>query len=493
MVCASTWVWLVALAVSGCSVATSTGAGDCGCAHGSDGVPGEADTAADAIAASSDVTAGSPNRPTCDSRFVDLSADPTTLVPPPLEVTIAAHGGGGDVTSACAWQVGPASVCAPGSSPGHVRKVGDGTCTAVCTLPSGSCGAVDLLAAEQTVIYVVGGERIEASPVPGAAADAGRISRLRVHDARWDATVAWLPEFRIQPALAVRDRALYVLGGETGGDYSGAQFWDVFFPTCPEAIITPTQLKAEVGCRTVRRLDLATGLWDSPFQWPHPRVDLGWRQVGDQVYLLGGQRAKTITQPQHPEFLWLADLGQGKVTAPLLQVPQPIQEADAALEWPAMAVTQLGGVPLLFHARKTWFASVQGGLVEKDLGWPCTEKSPHAVFRFPGQADVLFVLGNGNPQGSLAQGAQECPKCPYDQKMPDGSTTPWCTPLRYRDKAWALGKPMPYAQVVEGPDALYALAPDATYVLHDPDGAWLPELPPMPYARFGAAAVAVRQ
>jgi hypothetical protein len=399
----------------------------------------------------------------CDSRFVDLGADPSTLVPLPLEVSIAASGGGSEVTSACAWQIGPADVCVPGSGPGRVRKVGDGTCTVVCTMPSGSCGAVDVVAAAQTVIYVVGGERTEASPPPGAAADAARISRLRVHDGQWDVQVAWLPEFRIQPALATRGNALYVLGGETGGDYSGAQFWDVFFPTCPEAVITPTQLKSEVGCRAVRRLDLATGLWDSPFSWPHPRVDLGWRQVGDQVFLLGGQRAKTITQPLHPEFLWLA------------------------LEWPAMAVTQLGGVPLLFHARKTWYASVQGGLVQKDLGWPCTEKSPHAVFRFPGQADVLFVLNNGNPEG------QDCPKCPYDKLLPDGTQAPWCAPLRYRDKGWALAKPMPYAQVVEGPDALYALAKDATYVLHDPDGDWLPELPPMPYARFGFAAVAVRQ
>lgn len=479
-------MWFISCALVACSGRDAGEADGCGCAVADGG--GEPDgQVGDAAEPSSDATATSVARPVCEVRFVDLSADHTTLVPLPVEVTVSAHGGGAVITSACNWLIGPANVCVSGSAPGHVRKVGDGTCTVVCATANGTCGALDLTALQQSVIYVVGGERTEFPAVPGAAADAARISRLRVADKQWDVDVAYLPEFRIQPAVAVRGKFLYILGGETGGDYSGAQFWDIFFPTCEEALITPTHLKNEVGCRAVRRLDLQTGQWDSPFSWVHPRVDLGWRQVGDQVFLLGGQRAKTLTTPASPELLWIADLAQGKVFAPELQVPQALQDANATFKWPAMVVTQLGGVPLLFHARKTWYASAAGGLVEKDLGWPCTEKSPHAAFRFPGQQDVLFVLNNGNPDG------KDCPKCPYDKVLADGTKAPWCAPLRYRDKQWTQAKPMPFAQVVEGADALYALAPDATYVLHDPDGDWLPELPPMPYARFGFAAVSVQQ
>lgn len=476
--------------LTACNETAAAPADACGClTTPTDG--GDADAGTTAVDADlpidvSSVAGGM--RPHCDNLFVDLSADHTTLVPPPLEVTVTATGSGSDVSAACTWQVGPAEVCVPGNGPGHVRKTGHGTCSVVCTTANGTCGALDLQGKAQTVIYVVGGDVAVVPAPPGAAADVARISRLRVGDGQWDVHVAYLPEFRVQPAVAILNDFIYVLGGQTGGDYTGAQFWDVFFATCEEAVITPLHLKREIGCRSVRRLDLRTGVWDSPFAWPHPRADLGWRQLGDKVYLFGGQSVETAGDTAVPELLWIADLALGAVTAPKLKIPQAFLDADATFHWPAILAGGLAGLPLVFHAGKTWLVSATGEVVvEKDIGWPCTEKSPHAVFRFPGATDDLFVLNNGNPKGA------NCPKCPYAQKLADGTTAPWCVPMRYHDKQWSHGKPMPFAPVIEGPDALYAFAPDATYRLATPDGAWLPVLPPLPYPRYGFAAVAVTQ
>ncbi|MSP92369.1 MAG: hypothetical protein EXR79_11290 [Myxococcales bacterium] len=461
---------------------------DCGCAAADTAVATDlAGAVLDAGRAPDAAPAALEATPTCSPAWLELAASPTALVPPPGEVTLTATVGGVDVSAACRWEVGPASVCQPGPVAGSVRRAGLGTCTAVCRLSGGKCGLATLRAVPQTVLYVVGGESPQFPPPSSAAAEAVRVQRFRTLDRQWDKAVAWLPEFRIQPVVAARGPWLYVLGGETGGDASTAEFWDVFFPTCAESIITPTQLKTEVGCRGVRRLDLRSGTWDTPFQWLHPRVDAGFAQDGDTLWVVGGQRAKTIVVPALPEVLHRIDLATGSVAPGAAPPPPGFEVNNPKLRWPRWDPIVRDGAPTVFAAHATWTLAPDGSAWLKDeLGWPCPENQPRAVFAFPGHDDV-FVLPSPQAEGPL------CPQCPQPVARPDGTLAEVCAPWRLRDGKWTAAEPMPYVQPIAAHDGLYALASDGVYRLATPTGSWQRVGPPLPAERFGAAAVAVEQ
>jgi hypothetical protein len=422
--------------------------------------------------------------PTCDLPWFAVQGSANALLPPPIELTVTALTAGAAVQAACTWEIGPANVCVPGNGPGRVRKVGDGRCSVVCRMSNGTCGAGSFEGRRQPVVYVVGGESPLFPPPKEAAAAAVRVQRLRTLDAEWDGEVAWLPEFRVHPALGVHGGQLYVLGGETGGDYAGAEFWDVFFPTCSEAIVTPTQLKQEIGCRAVRRLDLLTGTWDTPFQWPHPRSDAGFKRLGSQVFLIGGVRAKTITQPPLPELAHIVDLATGTALPTAASATQALVNANLQVKWPRWEPVNVGGEWLLFAGGKTWSLGIGfQTLAEKDTGWPCAENAPRAVFQLGGD---VFVLPSPKAKGETCQ-------CPEVKVLPDGTSTQWCKPWRLHAGTWSQEAEMPYVTVVEADDGVYALAGDATWRLQKPAGAWQPVAPPMPLERFGFAAVAVTQ
>ncbi len=425
--------------------------------------------------------------PHCDQPWIDLAADHTTLVPLPLEVTLTAHSGGQDLTAQCQWVVGPSAVCVTGKAPGSLKRVGPGSCTAVCSLQNGLCGQLTLQAKPQTVLYIVGGEVTAFPPPPTGAADAARIQRLRTADGTWDYTVGWLPEFRIQPVAGLWQGQLWVMGGQTGGSYQAMDYWDVFFPACAEAIITPTTIKQEVGCRSLRRFDLVSGQWDSPMAWPHPRVGAAGRQIGPHLFAAGGLRAKTVTAPPQPELWAVADLQGQVVQTPAPAVPPELASAFAKLPWPSLPMGELDGQPVILAAGKAWLGAADGSsIAEKDIGWPCPEALPQAVvMRDTAKGRELWVIPS-----SEAPVKAGCPKCPYEKPGPNGVLQQWCQPQRRVGQQWVAAPPTPYAPLVEGPDGLYALAADATWRLGQQDTQWKAIAPPMPYGRFGFAAVA---
>lgn len=428
--------------------------------------------------------------PTCASPFIDLATDSTRLLAPPLQTRITASGGGADITAMCHWTAGPSSVCRLGAAPGSVRAVGPGICTVVCALDNGACGQFSVESKPQTLLYVLGGEVTAFPPPPTGAADGARIQRLRTQDGQWDATVAFLPEFRVQPAAAIHAGQLWVFGGETGGAYQAAEYWDAFFPTCPEAIVTPTQIKAEIGCRAVRRLDLASGQWDSPGTWLHPRSGAGAAQFGSKLFLLGGHRAKTVTDPPLPELLAVADLAGNGVKPLAPAVPVELLNAFASLPWPALQGAVHNGQLLVFAAAKTWqFAADGGAVAAVDIGWPCPEATPRQVLaRHGAGGDELWVVA-----GEEAAANPACALCGVTRAGADGKPRPWCQPQRRVGEAWAAGIASPPGTWVSAEDGLYVLGDDATWRLAPAADQWQPIGPPLPYGRSGFAAVAVTQ
>lgn len=464
----------------------------CGCDASADSSPafGDAsstDTSKPTDSAETQAALPSDTTPHCDQPWIDLAADHTTLVPLPLEVTLTAHSGGQDLTAQCFWQVGPSAVCVPGKTPGSVRRVGLGSCTAMCALQNGLCGQVTLQAKAQTVLYILGGEVTAFPPPPTGAADAARIQRLRTADGTWDYTVGWLPEFRIQPVAGLWEGQLWVMGGETGGSYQAIDYWDVFFPTCAEAIITPTAIKQEVGCRSVRRFDLQSGQWDSPMAWQHPRVGASGRQIGERLFAVGGLRAKTVTAPLQPELWAMADLKNLAMHTPAPPVPPELFNTFAKLPWPALPVGELDGQPVILAAGKAWVGSADGSsIAEKDIGWPCPELLPRAVvMRNTAKGRELWVIPSAEAPVSA-----NCAKCPYEKPGANGQLQQWCQPQRRVGQQWVAAPPTPYAPLVEAPDGLYALAADATWRLGVQDAQWKVIAPPLPYGRFGFAAAA---
>ena len=449
---------------------------DCRCAA-------DASTPADAAP---DTTAPLPvaATPACTQPWVTLAAESSRLLAPPMQSVVHATSDGLDVDDLCAWSVGPSSVCVTGSAPNRIRRVGPGNCTAVCQLGNGLCGSVTLHGQKQTLLYVVGGEVNAFPPKPGSATDAARIQRLRTLDGAWDHTVAFLPEYRIGPALGTDASGIWVLGGQTGGDYKQVTYWDIFFPTCDEAIITPTQLKAEIGCRAVRRLDLLTGQWTSPLQWPHPRVDAQTLQVGHQLYLVGGQRAKTVTEPAVPELWAIADLDKHQLTTPAAPPPDTLVEALGPLQWAGSPAVQWQGQLLAFAGKATWqLDEATGQWQAHPLGWMCPEIAPRQVVRVP-NTDKLWVVAS---ETAAVTGA--CGPC----VAPSGGGKATCTPQQYDGKAWTAGPALPFGRLVPADDGLYLLGEAGSYKLAADGQAWQQIGPPMPYLRYGFAAVAVTQ
>ena len=421
--------------------------------------------------------------PSCASPWVVLTADASVLVAPPLQVTIHASSEGVDLDGQCEWQFGPSNVCKEGGASNRLRRTGHGICTAICKLSNGLCGSLALNSQRQDHVYIIGGEVTAFPPPATAASDAARIQRLRTIDGQWDTSVGYLPEFRIQPAVASDGSRLWVFGGETGGNYTAIDFWDVFFPACAEAILTPTQLKAEVGCRAVRRWDLATGKWTAPLQWPHPRVGAQTLQDGNRVYLLGGQRSKTVTEPKIPESFASVDLTSATLTTPPSGVPAEMIDGSAPLWWPGLPAALWQGELLACGATGSWrVEAATGKWTVADLGWPCAELAPSQVIRPPNRAELWVVPSEQLPSGGL------CAPC---RPVASGGA-PTCQPQRWDGTGWSAAPPMPYGRLVAAPDALYVLGEKATYRFNGVD-AWLAIAPPMPYGRFGFAAVAVSQ
>ncbi|MBM4344339.1 MAG: hypothetical protein FJ100_13300 [Deltaproteobacteria bacterium] len=462
--------------VAGCSAAPAPPTVDCGC------LAADASRSAWSDAAPADILATS-STPSCAEPWLELHSEHTALAAPPLLTQLHAVSAGETLDALCAWQAGPSNVCTLGDQRGTVRRVGLGACTVTCTMPSGLCGVRTFHVKPQTQIYIVGGEVTAFPPPPTGAADAARIQRFRSGDGAWETTVAYLPEFRIQPVVAYHGGALWVLGGETGGGYQAVEYWDVFFPTCDEALILPTQLKAEVGCRALRRLDLATGVWSSPWGWSHPRVGAIGRLQGDRLWLLGGLRAKTVTDPKDAELFGWVDLAKDQ-TVTMAKGPAPKALADAfkGLHWPGLPAAPYGKGLLLFAAKQTWRLLPGDAAPQvEDVGWPCPEAAPAQVVQRPG-SDETWVVASDEVSPTTA-----CPACE------PGNTGLQCRAQVWDGKMWSLGPPMPPGRLVEAPDGLYLLAEAGTFVLTHGAAAWKTAGPPMPYGRFGYSAVAVVQ
>ncbi len=421
--------------------------------------------------------------PTCAEPWLELHSDHTALAAPPLLTQLHAVSAGETLDSLCAWQAGPSDVCTLGDQRGTVRRVGLGACTVTCTMPSGLCGVRTFQVKPQTHLYIVGGEVTAFPPPPTGAADAARIQRFRANDGAWDTTVGYLPEYRIQPVVAAQGGALWVFGGETGGGYQAVEYWDVFFPTCDEALILPTQLKAEVGCRAVRRFDLTNASWSSPFGWSHPRVGAIGRQSGDQLWLLGGLRAKTVSDPKVAELFGVVDLAKDHTVAmSSAAAPKAMTDAFKGLLWPGLPAATYGKGLLLFAAKKTWrLMPGETAPQDEDIDWPCPEATPAQVINRPGTSD-LWVVASEEVSPTTA-----CPACE------PGNTGLQCRAQVWNGKGWSLGPPMPPGRLVEAPDGLYLLAESGTFVLPNGADAWKTAGPPMPYGRFGFSAVAVVQ
>ncbi len=467
---------LLAGAAVACSSAAPTASVDCGCATPDVAAADNRDTAGQ------DTLAGTPT-PTCAEPWLELHSDHTALAAPPLHTQLHAVSAGETLDNLCNWQAGPSDVCVLGDQRGTVRRVGLGACTVTCAMPSGLCGTRTFHVKPQTHLYIVGGEVAAFPPPPTGAADAARIQRFRAAEGAWDTTVAYLPEYRIQPVATAHGGALWVLGGETGGGYQAIEYWDVFFPTCDEALILPTQLKAEVGCRGLRKLNLATGVWSTPFAWSHPRVGAIGRLQGDRLWLLGGLRAKTVTDPKVSELFGFVDLAHDQtVTMTQGSAPKALTEAFKGLLWPGLPAAQYGTGLLVFAAKRTWrLVPGEATPQEQEVGWPCPEAAPAQVLNRPG-SDELWVVASSDVSPTAA-----CPACE------PGNIGLQCRAQVWNGKSWSLSPPMPPGHLVEAPDGLYLLAESATFYLANGADAWKTAGPPMPYGRFGFSAVAVVQ
>ena len=452
-----------------------------------DALPPDTDAAAEMAAdsaADADVETQPPVPLTdCATPTLKLKASHKTLIPPPVPVALSASATAGDVSAGCTWSAGPPQVCEvlPG---GKLRKKGDGTCIAMCTLTDGRCGQVSLVAKKQDVIYVVGGK------APKDKAHGAQIVRLRTADGEWDDNVATLPERRRMPSVLARDGKLFVAGGYTSGSKQEQQFDPDNFPKCPEAITF--EGGEQGGCLAIRQLDLGNGTWSDFGDLPTNGWEMGATLVGDRWYLTGGTLTPAIYDTGSYARVYV-DFGDGSINEIKTKLAPGCSSISvgSGVAWQGNLVSfdSTSVCQAVLDANQPQLLSWK----PVDIGWPCATGPARMVFSVPGPVPNLFVLP------SIKQG----PGCP-PQTGAAGSDLSMA-PQRYLEGKWSdfnamsLIKP---AVVAMGQKTVYLLYNEIAFntlkavlpvlALDSVDGP-VKLLPPMPYWRFAFAAAVIEQ
>ncbi len=309
----------------------------------------------------------------------------STLIPPPLAVDCTASVAGVEVTAECAWTASPPEVCAL-VSPHAVRKMGDGTCTITCALPSGASGSKSLVAKRQSVLYEFGGETVPYEM-------ASKVVRFRVSDNAWDDDVALLPI----PAMSL-PKPGNVLAGPTAIDAGGSILLVGGFQVLPTGTmyqnacpgVDQAKAVAQHGCGQIWRFDLSTGTWTLVTALPANRYMSHVLQLGQTAYVMGG--GATDASDTLMPYAFTLSLPDSILTELPENVMAPLKNQTPDL------VPWKGGILAIAYKAATWWLKPDGALEAIDLGL-----SPNLsnFFQVPGVPADLFA--------SVAAGQQEVP------------------------------------------------------------------------------------
>ncbi len=394
------------------------------------------------------------------------------------------------VTS-CQWQASPPDVCKlwdPNPAVTGVIKTGGGLCTVQCRNSIDQVlASVVLKAPWQTVIYVAGGS--------GKTSTVRNIDRFVSARGVWQEALATLPEKRGGPALGVYDQRLYILGGRTNGSISEQIDDPANFPwSCPEVI--ESMGGTDWGCRSIRVLDLGTGLtYNSKTELPFARDGIGVR-VGPNLHiypLLQSFQAKPM-KANGDHIVQVFNMATESFASSLLH-KSALNGAtfNFGVPWEegrllrASHLTKKTGALLAFDHTTLGLSELKIATKSFPCALLAPEYAPRGLIPLPGPhpgffARFLILEAGGTCSTSL----------PYVTRGTSNQKSYLSRWFRWRNGKWTVvtGKlalhkeSIVYDRVFVTPEGTWVIGTDKTWRMKGIDGDF-DEFPPMPHPRGG--------